>query len=74
MLTSLPYLFVLVRLIIRAVFLTDDVDFLCILLLKWVGPIFLGVEMHQVLQVYDVSLLVIFICVQIGSILVYMDL
>ena len=41
-----PYLFVFVCVIIRVVFFCSDVNFRRILLFKWVGPIFLGIEMH----------------------------
>ena len=44
------YLFVLICVIVRVVFSSNDVHFGCILLSKWAGPIFLGVEMHEVLQ------------------------
>ena len=44
---SLPiYIFVLVCVIVRVVFLSNDLLFGCILLFRWVGRIFLGVEMH----------------------------
>jgi hypothetical protein len=47
--TLIACLCVLVRVIIRVVFLSDGVHIGCNLLCKWDGGIFLGVKMHQVL-------------------------
>ena len=51
----------------KMVFLRSDVHFGCILLFKWVGPIFLGVEMR-------VSMLILlYVCklVQFGCTLIF---
>ena len=57
------YMFVLVCVIVRVVTLSSDVHFGCIFVFKWVGPIFLGVQMHWVPQVYDVLMLIIlYVC------------
>jgi hypothetical protein len=45
-----------------------------IFLFKWVGPIFLGVEMHWVLNKCMMFHYIIFICMQIGFILMYIDI
>ena len=44
--TLLACLCVLTRVIVRVVFLSNDVHFGCNLLYKWVGAIFLAVKMH----------------------------
>ena len=44
--TLVAYLFVLVCVIVRVVFLSNDVQFGLNILFKWVGGIFLGVNMQ----------------------------
>jgi hypothetical protein len=58
--TPLPtYIFVLLCVNVRVVFLSDDGHFGCILSFKCVGSIFLGEKLRWVLHVYDASMLII---------------